>query len=216
MSDKIAKPKKKPKKVSKQKQVLQVTNECRNCGAALQLDQLYCSGCGAKRMYNRLNWRNLGEDFANRFLNIENHFIKTFVALFKKPEDVIGGYINGTRKKYISAFGYFTIAVTIAGIYAFVIQNWFIDDFIAAQQASASVSNPIAIGEGVEKQQLQAMTNMLEKINEFTFKYMSLFYFLNIPFMAIISRTVFWNYKRYNYIEPVSYTHLTLPTIYSV
>jgi len=176
----------------KKRELLEITNTCKNCGQSLLLDQQFCQGCGAKRMYNRLNWSNLFEDFADRFLNIENHFFRTFIALFKCPEDVIDGYVNGTRKKYISAFGYFTIAVTIAGIYAFILQQWFLDDLIAAQESITPQG---------EMNQFQIDLNT--KIFEYTFKYTSLVYFLSIPVMALMSRTVFWNYKKYNFVEHI-------------
>jgi len=179
----------KPQK-EKKRELLEITNTCKNCGQALLLDQRFCQGCGAKRMYNRLNWINLFEDFADRFLNIENHFFRTFIALFKCPEDVIDGYVNGTRKKYISAFGYFTIAVTIAGIYAFILQQWFLEDLIAAQTS-------LTPQQEMEQWQIDLNT----KIFEYTFKYTSLVYFLSIPAMAVMSRTVFWNYKKYNFVE---------------
>ncbi len=181
----------KPKK-EKKRELLEITDACKNCGQSLLLDQQFCQGCGAKRMYNRLNWSNLFEDFADRFLNVENHFFRTFVALFKRPEDVIDGYVNGTRKKYISAFGYFTIAVTIAGIYAFILQQWFLDDMIAAQSSLMP-----------EQEMPQWQIEFNKKIFEYTFKYTTLVYFLTIPLMAIMSRTVFWNYKKYNFVEHI-------------
>ncbi|MGK0251426.1 MAG: hypothetical protein ACI81G_000863, partial [Gammaproteobacteria bacterium] len=101
-------------KLSKRKQeLLEVTNTCVNCDAHLELGQRFCANCGGKRMYNRITWRNLFEDFIDRFLNIENAFLKTFLGLFKHPEDVIGGYLKGMRKKYLPAFSYFAIAITV-------------------------------------------------------------------------------------------------------
>jgi hypothetical protein len=178
-------------KLSKRKQeLLEVTNTCVNCDAHLELDQRFCANCGGKRMYNRITWRNLFEDFVDRFLNIENAFLKTFVGLFKRPEDVIGGYMKGMRKKYLPAFSYFAIAITVAGFASFIIKNWFIDNMVAAQTA---IYDDTAIG-GMQKTFLSEWIGLL-------IDYQSVVYFTAIPLIALMSRLVFWNYKKYNLVE---------------
>ncbi|WP_375252666.1 DUF3667 domain-containing protein [Dokdonia donghaensis] len=194
------KSKKLPKKAKaktpkKQKRELLVISEsCKNCGTPLDLDQRFCSHCGAKRMHNRLNTRNLLEDFTERFLNIENVFLKTFIDLFTKPEDVINGYIGGLRKRYMSAFSYFAVALTIGSIYIFLFRNWFLDTenglfngFFTGLEAGAQSNG----GDGV-----------MELVN-FIFDYNSFISFLYIPFFAVISKIVFWNYKEVNFIEHI-------------
>lgn len=42
------------------------------------------------------------------------------MALWMKPEDVINGYVNGLRKRYMSAFSYFAVALTLGSIYMFI------------------------------------------------------------------------------------------------
>jgi len=175
--------------VKKKQELLEVTTTCINCGSHLALDQRFCSECGGKRMYNRITWRNLLEDFAERFLNVENSFLKTFIALIKKPEDVIVGYMEGMRKKYLPAFSYFALALTIAGVYNFILRTWFYDNYIAAQTGFYS-------GDLAEAQQSFATS-----FSDTFIEYQSLFMFLFIPFMAILSRVVFWNYKKFNFVE---------------
>lgn len=193
-------------KVSKRKQeLLEVSNTCINCEQPLALDQRFCSNCGGKRMYNRITWRNLFEDFIDRFLNIENAFLKTFFALFKKPEDVIDGYMRGMRKKYLPAFSYFAVALTVAGIYAFIIKHWFMDDMIQAQTSFYS-------GDTAEFQKTFA-SKWLETVME----NQSVIYFAIIPVLALISKIVFWNYKKYNLVEHFviylyGYSHIALIT----
>ena len=75
--------------------------ECKNCSSQLQENDDYCNSCGAKVIRNRLTLKNLFEHFGEEFLNYDNKFLRTFIRLFRKPEDVIGSYINGTRKKYV-------------------------------------------------------------------------------------------------------------------
>ncbi len=193
-------------KIAKKEQaLLEVSDVCINCDAPLDLDQRFCSNCGGKRMYNRITWRNLFEDFVDRFLNIENAFLKTFIALFIKPEDVIGGYMKGMRKKYLPAFSYFAVAVTVAGVSAFIFKNWFMDDLIQAQSSFYS-------GETAEIQKTfssQWTKTMMD--------YQSVIYFTIIPLMALLSRVVFWNYKKYNLVEHFviylyGYSHIALIT----
>lgn len=186
-----------------ERHLLKVSTNCINCGEPLALDQRYCPNCGGKRMYNRITWRNLFEDFVDRFLNIENSFLKTFIALFKKPEDVIVGYMNGMRKKYLPAFNYFAIALTINGIYIFIISKWLKDNLVEAQ-ASLYSGETAAIQE-------QFAGAWFDTIAE----YQSLLMFLTIPILALIAKIVFWNYKKINFVEHLviqlySYSHTSI------
>ncbi|WP_255535075.1 DUF3667 domain-containing protein [Cellulophaga sp. E16_2] len=72
--------------------------ECKNCTLTLEENHNFCADCGAKVVRNRLTIKNLFGDFAQRYLNIDNTFIRTFGKLFVAPEIVILGYINGVRK----------------------------------------------------------------------------------------------------------------------
>ncbi|AUC82244.1 DUF3667 domain-containing protein [Lacinutrix sp. Bg11-31] len=69
---------------------------------------------------------NLFEDFAYRYMNYDNQFLKTFY-LFTSPEKVIGSYINGTRKKYVNVINYFTIVLTLFGLQLFIMNIFFKD-----------------------------------------------------------------------------------------
>lgn len=211
MSEEITPSKKELKKQRKeaqrlkknQRELLEVKETCINCDSFLALDQRYCSKCGGKRMYNRITARNLIEDFADRFLNIENSFFKTFITLFIKPEDVIVGYINGMRKKYLTAFNYFAVALTINGIYNFILRKWLMDDLFTAQTAMYDVGD-----DPIQEEWASAwMDTILE--------YQSLVMFATIPLLAILARVVFWNYKKFNLTEHLviqlySYSHLSI------
>ena len=83
---------------------------CKNCDANLNQNSDYCNNCGAKVIRNRLTIKTLFSHFSEQFLNYDNKFLQTFIHLFTKPEDVIGSYINGTRKKYVNVISYFAIA----------------------------------------------------------------------------------------------------------
>lgn len=177
-------------KIAKSKRaLLEIRDTCINCEEHLALDQRFCSSCGGKRVYNRITWRNLFEDFIDRFLNVENAFLRTFLGLFKRPEDVIGGYMHGMRKKYLPAFSYFAVAITIASVYAFIVKNWFLDDLIEAQ-ASIYTGN-------VAEVQKDMTASVIRTVTE----HQSIVYFAMIPMLALLSKLVFWNYKKYNLVE---------------
>ena len=198
------------RELKKRNSLLQVKETCVNCGEHIALDQRFCSHCGGKRIYNRLTWRNLLEDFADRFLNLENSFLKTFIALWKRPEDVIGGYMNGMRKKYLPAFSYFAVAVSLSGFYTFILQGWFLDQFFSVQAGMYGAEALTAQDEASLEVTKMVTNKMLE--------YQSLYMFLSIPIFAIISRIVFWNYKQCNFVEHFviylyAYSHVSIITV---
>tara|TARA_R110002020_G_scaffold249302_1_gene463218 strand:+ start:326 stop:1171 length:846 start_codon:yes stop_codon:yes gene_type:complete len=175
-------------KAEKTESKLVLVNYCRNCNKNLPVDAFFCNHCGAKKIENRITFRNLAEDFNERFLNLDAGFPKTFIALFTKPEDVIGGYMNGLRKRYLSAFSYFAISITFAGIYIFLFREYFMD----------SVFNDMSLAQTPQDAAATEFTkNMVNKVNE----YQTLYNLASIPLIALISRLVFWNYKKYNYLE---------------
>ena len=194
------------KALKKQQNQLEVKDTCVNCEQFIALDQRFCSHCGGKRIYNKLTWRNLLEDFVDRFFNLENSFLKTFVAMFRQPEDVIGGYINGMRKKYLPAFSYFAIAITLSGFYSFILKGWFLQEFISAQSSFY----------GADMASVQV--EMTETITNTMMEYQSIYMFLSIPIMALISKLVFWNYKNYNLVEHFviylyTYSHISIISV---
>ena len=159
--------------------------ECKNCKVALSDQDDYCKSCGAKVIRNRLTIKNLFEHFSEQFLNYDNKFFQTFLNLIIKPGDVIGSYINGTRKKYVNVISYFAIAITISGLQIFVLTKYFPE---------------ILSGEGLG----QPGTEEFNKRNlDFTFEYQSILMMLYVPIYAGMSRLVFLKNKRYNYTEHI-------------
>lgn len=160
---------------------------CKNCKRLLPQQINFCNGCGAKVIRNRLTMRNLFEDIAYRYFNYDNKFLKTFIDLFSKPEVVIESYIYGTRKKYIDVISYFTIAITLTGLYVYVITNFYpdamtSDNFLSAYAAPGSKE--------IQAQQINLMT-----------KYSSLMMMSFIPLYALIAKIVFFNKKKFNFTE---------------
>lgn len=156
---------------------------CKNCQTEIEATDDFCKNCGAKIIRNRLTIRNLFEQFSEHFLNYDNKFLQTFICLFTKPEDVIGGYINGVRKKYVNVISYFAIALTISGLQLYILDKFFPE---AMDMSAITVK-----GSG------QDSNEMMSFIRE----YQSLLMMLNVPIYAFISYLVFYTLKRFNYTE---------------
>ncbi|MDC7995825.1 DUF3667 domain-containing protein [Altibacter sp. HG106] len=177
--------------------------QCKNCEKSLSEAALYCETCGARYVDHRLTLRYLAEEGSRSFFNIDaNKPLRTFVDLFKRPEQVIDGYIHGVRKRYIHVIGYLTIAITVSGFFMFILQKWAPDLFnsIYAEMYETDV-------------QAEAFKSWMT----FTLEYQTLIIFLTIPILAGISKLVFLQNKKYNYTEHLvlntyAYSHISLVT----
>ncbi len=158
---------------------------CKNCNYNLSQENDFCSQCGAKVIRNRITFKQILHDFGAQFLNYDNKFFQTFIALFKNPEKVIGGYIEGTRKKYVNVISYFAIAITVSGL-----QIYFLNKFFPEVMDLSAIS-----AEGTE----DISNGTLKLINE----YQSLVMMLYVPLYALLARLVFLNKKNFNYTELV-------------
>lgn len=158
--------------------------ECKNCSLPLRTDYSYCSNCGAKIIRNRLTLKNLWYDVTERYFNMDNTFLKTFWHLIIKPETVIGGYIDGVRRKYLNPVSYLAVALTLAGITTFLTRKIFKDGI--------DLSN-FAGGENINDE-------LGEKILSLTFDYTSFLFLLYIPVFAFAG-WVAMNKRDYNLSE---------------
>lgn len=158
--------------------------ECKNCESSLRTDYSYCSNCGAKIIRNRLTLKNLWYDITERYFNLDNTFIKTFWHLFTKPEVVIGGYIDGIRKKYLNPVSFIAIALTLSGITLFLMRKVFKNGFDFSSFTG---------GENLNNE-------MGQKIMSLTFDYNSFLFLLYIPVFAFAGWASF-NKREYNLSE---------------
>ncbi|PIA79315.1 hypothetical protein BFR04_00210 [Gaetbulibacter sp. 4G1] len=158
---------------------------CKNCNTSLSAESDYCNVCGGKVIRNRLTLKNLFEHISETFFNYDNKLLRTFLTLFKKPDDVIGSYIRGTRKKYVNVISYFALAITLAGLQIFIIQKF--------QTDLTFYDTTTEIG---QKQQA-----LFDKIFKLTSDYQSLIMMLYIPFYALFARIVFFKINKLNYTE---------------
>lgn len=159
--------------------------DCKNCKNGIGTESNYCNYCGARVVRNRLTFGNLLTHFSEEFLNYDNKFLQTFIALFTKPEAVVRSYISGTRKKYVNVISYFAIAITLSGLQMFLLQKFYPEalDF-------SSISQP-----GTEE--------INKGVFDFVQEYQSIAMMINVPLYALVSRLVFIKERkfRYNYTE---------------
>ncbi len=163
--------------------------ECKNCTSQLHPDAHFCPNCGAKVIRNRLTIKNLWEDFREQFLNYDNKLLKTYIGLFTKPADVIGSYINGTRKKYVNVLSYYAIALTLTGFQLFIVRKFFPEamnlDFVMVDNGPKPVITDA----------------------DWAFDYHGFFSLLNLPIYALVAKWSFIKLKKFNYTE-----HLVIMT----
>ncbi len=165
--------------------------ECKNCKKVLQKDDQYCNNCGAKVIRKRLTLKNLWHEFTERFFNIENTLLKTYLDLFRKPEAVIAGYINGLRKRYVNVFNYFAVAVTLSGIQLFILRKFY------PKVMDATVLMTENTPEGYAN-------------FDWIYDYYSLLVLINLPVYALMAYLVFYTLKKYNFTEHfVSMTYMS-------
>ncbi|MBX2827135.1 MAG: DUF3667 domain-containing protein [Flavobacteriaceae bacterium] len=157
---------------------------CKNCNTSITNETNFCPNCGAKVIRNRLTLKNLWEDFREQFFNYDNKLLKTFRTLFTRPEEVIGTYISGTRKKYVNVISYFALALTLSGLQLFVLRKFFPE----------SLDISVLMPENVPNATMD--TNWL-------YDYYSFFFMINIPIYALLSKLTFMGIKKYNYTEHV-------------
>ncbi len=175
---------------------------CKNCHTQLKHSQKYCGECGAKIIQNRLTPRVIATQINEQFISIDNKFFRTFIDLFKKPESVILGYINGTRKRHIDVLQYFAISLTLAGIQVFLMTTFFKN----ALEFDSSFTEPFKNLANQEKNPFVGF-----EYDIFT-KYQGLIYILTVPLSAFGTWLVYFvvGKKQFNYTE-----HLVLNLYYS-
>lgn len=164
--------------------------KCKNCEIALIETANYCNNCGARVIRNRLTFKNLLAQAGEEFFNYDNKLLKTLIDLVKKPEVVIGSYIDGIRKKYINPVSFFAISLAITGISIFIMSRF-------KDQLDLS-----KLGGSAGKFYNQENRALQESMMNLIFDYGSLFSYLYIPFMTVLSFITFFN-KRYNFTEHI-------------
>ncbi|WP_396600336.1 DUF3667 domain-containing protein [Algibacter sp. R77976] len=173
---------------------------CKNCDTKLENSKNYCFECGAKVITKRLTFKSICAEIGDKFFNLDNKLLKTFLDLFSKPDDVIVNFINGTRKKHVNVIQYFAISLTLVGIQVFLMNTFFKD----AMNMDALFGNKTY---GKDNPFSPENFNY-EEINN----YQSLIYVLSVPLSAFSTWFTYFivNDRRYNFTE-----HIVINLYYS-
>lgn len=164
---------------------------CKNCHTSIHEEDDYCRNCGAKVIRNRLTFKNLFEHVSETFFNYDNKLLRTLIDLVKVPEEVIGGYISGIRKRHVNPISFFGLTLTILGIEWLVYRKYFPEQLDLSAMA-------------VQGQE-STVNEMFGVIQD----YSSIFMILLVPIYALICRIVFFDNKKYNYVELiVAFTYM--------
>ena len=159
--------------------------KCKNCYHDIIEHSDYCHHCGARVIRNRLTFRNLFEHISETFFNYDNKLLRTFIDLFRKPEDVIGGYIDGIRKRYVNPISYFGLALTLTGMYMLVVTKFYPE----------TMDYSMFVMEGQEEFQARNMSFIQE--------YNSVLMMFYAPLYALMAVITFIGLSKYNYTEMI-------------
>ncbi|WP_445384398.1 DUF3667 domain-containing protein [Robiginitalea sp. IMCC44478] len=155
--------------------------QCKNCNTTLRTDFAFCPGCGGKIVLKRITFKGLTSDFYDHYFDLDNTFIRTFLDLFTKPQQVLWAYVEGVRRKYVNPMSYLAISFALSGILFFVMKKQ------------------------IDKLQMDLFSGQMDseagrKILDVTMEYSSLIMILYIPIMALAGYLVF-NKKDFNLPE---------------
>lgn len=176
--------------------------DCKNCKTPLKNNYGFCYECGAKVITKRLTLKSILQNFSEQFFNYDSAMFKTFGHLFTKPEVVIGGYINGVRKRYLNVIQFLAISLTITGLQFFILNTFFENPF---------EFKPEDFGIPDDLPNKNSVSKIYEDMSVFMNKYFSLVYLISIPISAFGSWLTYKLYqKKYNYTE-----HLVINTYYA-
>lgn len=184
--------------------------KCKNCQTNLLENAQFCHHCGAKVIRQRITLKNLWQNLFMSIFGWDNKYLFTFKELLLRPHIVFQEYIQGTRKKYLNPFTFFTIGAAIA----ILIFNTFSEEYL---KISTQVNNnqyelmkgrlapkdtlSATVKENTEKndkmKKKQAEWNL--KTQKLILQYFNIFSFIILPFYSFIAYLVYW--KPYNFGE---------------
>ncbi|MAS71574.1 MULTISPECIES: DUF3667 domain-containing protein [unclassified Leeuwenhoekiella] len=170
---------------------------CLNCGMQFDDTDHFCRACGAKKIEERFTPKRVLHEAGERVFNIDNTFLRTFRDLFMKPEAVIGGFLAGLRKRYLNAFSYFTIAITVSGFQVFVMRRFY-----------PNVIKEVSTLDGKGN----ALSQMIQ---DSVMEYQPIVMFATIPILALMGWLTFLSLKKHNYtehfiIQLYTYSHVSM------
>lgn len=164
--------------------------KCLNCGH--EHEAKFCPECGQPAVVRRLTFRNLAQDVQERFLGVDNLFMRTFVDLWKQPGKVARTYFAGNRRKYIGPGGYLLLMLSLMLLV-----------YDMAGVDTAKFFNQIATDMNAEVEGGSRQAMVQQKIGNFVNTHMRLINFAMLPFYALLSMLLFRKHQL-NFVEHMS------------
>lgn len=190
--------------------------ECKNCHNPLKKDAQFCDNCGGKVVENRITLKFLIVQLAIDIFGVDSRFFITLRKMFTKPEEVLGEYLSGVRKRYVNPFAYLAIGAALC----LITFNFYADDFIIIQEEATSgqmkeiketAEMDLSLLKDVSEEELKKLQKqksaaaMQLKFQEmwlnFFLRYFNLMAFLFLPIYALYSK---WTFRKpYNFGEHI-------------
>ncbi len=148
------------------------TDVCRNCGSPDI--RIYCAACGQKTMYRRFKLKDSLFWLFAKIFDMEQGFFHTTLELLKRPEKVIGNYLQGATRPYSHPFRFIFLWSTIST----VISYWIGAFDIITEQLSAANPDPTS-----------------KAINDFIYKYINFIIVGMVPFLALWAKLFYRKHK---------------------
>lgn len=189
---------------------------CKNCQHPLEADAHFCEECGAQVIKNRITFKFLITELFTNVFGLDSKFFITFRKMITHPDDVLGEYLSGVRKRYVNPFAFLAVAAALS----LIVYNFFAEDYLTIQ-ASANAEQVEEIRKMAEtdltqlkniseqemlklktkKQVAQMQLDSMDSMMNFMLRYFNLAMFLFLPFYATLSK---WTYpKPHNFGEHI-------------
>ena len=168
---------------------------CKNCESNLDDQAAFCNICGAKVITEPFTFKYLKDDFADKFLDIDNNLLfRTLKDMLLRPEFVIQSYIDGVRRRHLKLANWIALALTLTGVLIFIIKRFYPEAIDVSFMLDPS--NPMA-----QNFDAESFGNFME--------YQGIMYILFIPIYAFISKLSFYNQKHFSYLKHIVFIGYT-------
>ncbi|HYC39023.1 MAG TPA: DUF3667 domain-containing protein [Chitinophagaceae bacterium] len=99
---------------------MQQPANCLNCGNLIQVNELFCPGCGQSARTSRITNRQLVRDFLTTLVKVDRGILRLIIGLAVSPGITAAEYVAGKRKKYFNPFGFLAICIA----FMLFLSNW--------------------------------------------------------------------------------------------
>jgi len=178
---------------------------CKNCTSDITETSKFCNSCGAKVITDRITVKKMLSNVSQDIFGWDNKFFLTIRKLIIAPQEILGEYLNGTRKKYTNPITFFAIGMA----FSIFIFNTFDEAYMKMSLETSKAQNEW-FSENIGGQYnsikyQQESLELNEKLQKGFLKYFNLISLVLSPLYAFIAFLVYR--KPYNYAE-----HLTVTT----